>query len=151
DLVTKHGKRVTVIVTGILSGDVLPVIIKDGMDPTGKFYTIVALALPYTASLIAAFFALALCAALLEKIPPVLFAIIVIIIFVFFGWLCSSLHLGITHAEFDNLVQRGEDVGHEGPIVAFNHFVYVFFSFYFHKYGIALFIGATLAAVVIIW
>jgi hypothetical protein len=55
DFITKHGKRIVVIIFSILIGDALPTIIQNGLDPDKLFYTIVLMSLPYTGSLVLIF------------------------------------------------------------------------------------------------
>ncbi len=55
DFITKHGKRIVVIIFSILIGDALPTIIQNGLDPDKLFYTIVLMTLPYTGSLVLIF------------------------------------------------------------------------------------------------
>jgi hypothetical protein len=155
DFVAKHGKRITVIIFSILAGDTLPAIINDGMDPRKKFYTIVALTLPYTVSLVVAFIILGAGIAATadgSAAPLSVAAIMAVLFMVLFAWLCSRLHLGISDIEYDDLMRKAHELnrGMSWRIQLFNT-TDVFIKFFFHKYGVALFVGATLAAIVIAW
>jgi hypothetical protein len=55
DAVTKHGKRIVVIIFSILIGDAFSTIIQHGLDPDKLFYTIVLVTLPYTGALVLIF------------------------------------------------------------------------------------------------
>jgi len=152
DIVSKHGKRVVVIVFCILAGDALPTILQNGLSPKEKFYTIVAVTLPYTGSLALVF--LYLMKAKTQTIGHLMVAGLILLAgFVF----AVALNWGVTDAEADVVNRRLWTVNHPrgrsaivGPPALMNS-VKVVLGFYYAKFGAPLFVGGTLAAFVLGW
>lgn len=152
DVVSKHGKRFVVIVFCILAGDALPTIIQSGISPNEKFYTIVVVTLPYTG-------ALALVFLFWAKTTSNGYAVLMgsgLILLAGF-WAGAMVHWGISDAEAALVDQQLLAVNHPvhqsqvvGPRAMMND-LGVLLTFYWNKFGAPLFVGGTLAAVVIAW
>jgi hypothetical protein len=154
-VVKKHGNRVVVIVFSILSGDLLPAIIQNAMNPDEPFYRIVLLTLPYTGAVVVT---LLLLSKWWSDEHPFGIVMGVGLIFMLFFLLCYSLHLGITDTEADRVSEQIQRVNyvppgaaHKNPVIAMANIIGVFLKFYYYKYGLVLFVAATLAAPVIVW
>lgn len=154
DFVSKHGKRVVVIIFSILIGDTIPVIVQHGLSPNELFYTIVGVILPYTGALVLVFLYMAES----SNEHPYGLAMVAGFIFMMFFALAVGLHWGITDWEADQVNQQMRQANHvapgapqKAPPMAMAAIIGVLIQFYFHKYGAPLFIAATLAAVVITW
>jgi hypothetical protein len=155
DFISRHGKRIVVIIFSILAGDALPVIVQNGLDPNKQFYTIVAVTLPYTGALVLIFLVLANSGKHEHPYAGVMVAGLILL--VCFG-LGAQFHLGISDAEFHDVMRRMDQLNHvpyghqpKPPPLQMANDGGVLVQFYFHKYGLPLFVAATLAAVVITW
>jgi hypothetical protein len=155
DIVTKHGKRIVVIIFSILAGDAIPVIIQNGIDPDKQFYTIVGLTLPYTGALVLIFLVLAKSSQHEHPYGRMMLCGLILLLGFAAG---AQFHWGISNAEYNQAMQRMDQLNHTpyghqqkpAPQQLAND-ISVLIQFYFHKYGLPLFVAATLAAIVITW
>jgi hypothetical protein len=153
DFVSKHGKRVVAILFSILVGDAVPTIVEHGLKPNETFYTIVLVTMPYTAALVIILLALARSS---DNNPYTVVVGSTVVFMLLFG-LAVWAHWGITDAEALRVSQEMEQISQvrhgapRNPIRTAANDMGVLLKFYFTKYGIALFVSATLAAFVVTW
>jgi hypothetical protein len=152
DVVAKYGMLVVVVVTCFLAGDALPTVVKNGMDPQDKFVEIVTMTLPYTIALTLAL--LVLVTGRVEFPGNVMIFILILLV----GFLlASTLHWGITDADVARVndeIQRRTHPSGSPPVTGVKAVfidVAVLIQRYLTKYGAPLFIGGTLAAMVMSW
>jgi len=152
DVLTKYGNNIVVIIFCLLSCETLPAIIQNGLDPDKLFAAIVLVTLPYTAA-----------------------AVLVVLLWMYTGidtfqdfcmclgcsglilfgfcWLASIVHLGISEHEFAFLHLRAPHMTGSPIVWAVQGALYSFalIQFYLAKYGLPMFISATVASFIIAW
>ncbi len=158
DFITKHGKRIVVIIFCILIGDALPAIIQNGLSPNKLFYTIVLMTLPYTGAMV-----------LIQLLwiknhgngaayPSYQNMMGTGLILLLGFGLGAYAHWGISDADSVMVTQQMDQANHpyhsyqsvNGRQMLAND-MSILFQFYLNKYGAPLFIAATLASFVITW
>ena len=151
---THRGRIAVVIIFWALSGNALATVISQyGANPREVFLTITFVTLPYTGALVLVFLFMTLS----EANPYTTLVLASVILLICFG-LGAYLHLGISDAESGQVLQQINEVDdvpygapHKWPHQVAGGVIAIIVAFYYNKYGLALFVAATLAAIVITW